>query len=72
MTPNEVKQMIMEHAQTHEMTLLDATIAIADELDIDLEEIAQHVTGSLKEMMQVECEADGMLKRESNSSFTFQ
>lgn len=71
MTPNEVKQLIIEYSLEHEITLLDATVAIADRLEIDLEDIAQHVSGSLKEMMQVQCEDSGMLKRDSQSSHVF-
>lgn len=72
MTPMEVKQTIIEYSQDNGVSLLEATMAVADELDIELEDIAKHVTGNLKEMMQVECEQTGMLKRENNSSYTFQ
>ena len=72
MTPNEVNQIIIEYAQANGISLLDATVAVADLHDIDLEDIAKHVTGSLKEMMQVECETAGMLKRENNSSHIFE
>ena len=72
MTPNEVTQIIMEHARLHDVSLLDATIAVADQYEIELEDIAKHVTGSLKEMMQLQCESEGMLKRENHSSHTFE
>lgn len=71
MTPSELKQKIAEYSERTGESLLESTVAIADELEIDLEVIAQHVTGSLKEMMQIECEADGMLKKESNHSHAF-
>lgn len=72
MTPIEVKQTIMEYAQDNDVSLLEATIAVADSMDIELEDIAKHINGSLKEMMQLECETSGMLKRDSQPSYTFQ
>lgn len=72
MTPSDLRQNIIQYASDNDCTLLEATVAMADKLEIDLEDIAKHVSGSLKEMMQLECEGDGSIRRENNSSYTFQ
>ena len=72
MTPSDLRQNIIQYANDNSCTLLEATVAMADKLEIDLEDIAKHINGSLKEMMQIECEADGSIRRENNSSYIFQ
>lgn len=71
MTPTELKQKIIEHSQQNNVSLLDATIQVADLLDIDIEDMAVHINGSLKEMMQVQCETDGLIKKTNESTYSF-
>lgn len=72
MTPNELKQEIISYAKENDLTILEAAIEIADTHEIDIEDMAQYITGSIKEMMQMECEQNGMLKRDSIPSYAFQ
>lgn len=72
MTPSDLRQNIIQYSIDNTCTLLEATVAMADKFEIDLEDIAKHVSGSLKEMMQLECEKDGSIRKDNNSSYIFQ
>lgn len=70
-TPNELRQIIIEHSLETKENILDSIIVIADRYEIDLEVMATYITGSIKEMIKLQCENDGLIKKEDDPSHAF-
>jgi hypothetical protein len=69
----EIAAVINELVEMEDITILEAICKLAEQLDIPVQEIAKYITGSLKEMLRIEAEEAGLLKRQNeNPSFVFE
>lgn len=68
----QVVEMIISMSQVTGGLLIESAVEVADILGIDQEAMKSYITRSLKEMIQLECEQAGMLKKDTDPSFVFE